>query len=176
MRALWARSNTIIPYITLVITTLAVERAAARHQPFHREGRPRLRDSPEHDLQRQLRCGPLATSALGPNANPHHRTTWRVGTCVGSGLTPPTSFERLPNASRSGALTAIVTPSSYCAFPLTSEGAFGAAHSCKHVTTMGRDQRLPREEGMQQTEQGIPYGLCCAGMSEHLARALGCLW
>ena len=37
MRALWARSNTIIPYITLVITSLAVERAAARHQPFHRE-------------------------------------------------------------------------------------------------------------------------------------------
>ena len=37
MRALWARSNTTIPYITLVITSLAVERAAARHQPFHRE-------------------------------------------------------------------------------------------------------------------------------------------
>ena len=37
VRALWARSNTIIPYITLVITSLAVERAAARHQPFHRE-------------------------------------------------------------------------------------------------------------------------------------------
>jgi hypothetical protein len=37
VRALWARSNTTIPYITLVITSLAVERAAARHQPFHRE-------------------------------------------------------------------------------------------------------------------------------------------
>ena len=36
MRALWARSNTIIPYITLVITSLAVERAAAaRHRPFY---------------------------------------------------------------------------------------------------------------------------------------------
>ena len=80
MRALWARSNTIIPYITLVTTSLAVERAAARHQPFHRE-KTRQDSRPGESRREQAREGLghacARTSALGPCLLFHARkATW----------------------------------------------------------------------------------------------------